>query len=143
MYQMSSEWMPMKQACDILGISLSTLRRRIYEGKIESKLDNNRRLVLIDIDTSKELSSEHMELSIIGQLKYQIKLLEHQLDNREKEVNKLYEELAQSRERSDTIILQLTRQLEQNHKLIEYRQEPWYRKWLKKKRNPLGSHGKE
>ena len=132
------KWVSMKKACDMIDISLSTLRRRIDEGEIESKLDGRRRLVLIDCDTSSDTSMTQnatlLESAVIEQLKHQTKILQEQLDKREAEVMKLQNELSQSRERSDTIILQLTRQMEQSQKLLEHHQEPFYRRWFRKKR---------
>ena len=69
-----------------------------------------------------------------AQLKYQIESLQKQLDTREGEVAKFQEELSQSRERSDTIILQLTRQMEQSQRMLEYNQKPWYRRMFRKGR---------
>ena len=139
---MSSKWVSMKQACDILDISISTLRRRIDNGGIESKLEGNRRSILIHHDTSSDTSSDtstkqeatQPDTSFVEQLKYQIESLQKQLDTREGEVVKLQEELSQSRERSDTIILQLSRQMEQSQRLLEYNQEPWYKRMFRKER---------
>jgi hypothetical protein len=36
-------------------------------------------------------------------------------------------------ERHDTIVMQMTRQMEQTQKMLESAKEPWYRKWRKKK----------
>ncbi len=138
---MSSEWVSMKQACDILDISISTLRRRIDNGEIESRLEGNRRSILIHHDTSSDTSTKQeatqTDTSFMEQLKYQIESLQKQLDTREGEVAKLQEELSQSRERSDTIILQLTRQMEQSQRLLEYNQEPWYRRMFRKGREKI------
>jgi len=41
--------------------------------------------------------------------------------------------LEDSRQRQDSIIMQLSRQLDSQLKLIEYKKVPWYRRWLKKK----------
>ncbi len=135
---MSSEWVSMKQACDILDISISTLRRRIDNGEIESKLEGKRRTILIHHDTSSDTSTKQeatqTDTSFTEQLKHQIESLQKQLDTREGEAAKLQEELSQSRERSDTIILQLTRQMEQSQRLLEYNQEPWYRRMFRKGR---------
>ncbi len=137
---MSSKWVSMKQACDILDISISTLRRRIDNGEIESKLEGNRRSILIHHDTSSDTSTKQEatqpDTSFVEQLKYQIESLQKQLDTREGEVVKLQEELSQSRERSDTIILQLTRQVEQSQRMLEYHEEPWYRRWFRRQRRP-------
>ncbi len=46
--------------------------------------------------------------------------------------------LEDNRQRQDTIILQLTRQVEQSQRLLEYQQEPWYRRVFRK-RKPEGS----
>ena len=43
-------------------------------------------------------------------------------------------ELEQARERSDMINLQLTRQLENQQKMLEQHQEPWYRRMFRKRR---------
>lgn len=44
------------------------------------------------------------------------------------------QELESARERSDTIILQLTRQLEQSQRLLEHHQESRWRRWFRRGR---------
>ena len=55
------------------------------------------------------------------QLRSEIEYLREQLQ--------AYEERSQ---RQDTIILQLTRQLEQSQKLLEYNRAPFWRRWFSK-----------
>ncbi|MBF0441549.1 MAG: helix-turn-helix domain-containing protein [Oligoflexales bacterium] len=38
----ASQWVNMREACDLLGISESTMRRRIKEGKIKYRKVNNK-----------------------------------------------------------------------------------------------------
>ena len=134
---MNSDWVSMKQACDILRISLSTLRRRIEKGEIESKLEGNKRSVLIHHNTSSDTSTTEREtltdIPLTEQLKCQIETLQKQLDKRETETETLQKELSQNRERSDMIIMQLTRQLEQSQRILTAHKEPWYKRWFRKK----------
>ena len=46
---MGQEWVTKAVACQVNGISERTLRRWIYEGKIQSKREENRFFVLVDI----------------------------------------------------------------------------------------------
>ena len=43
------------------------------------------------------------------------------------------QEMEAARERSDTVVLQMTRQLEQSQRLLEHHQEPWYRRVFRKR----------
>ena len=46
----TAKWVTVSQAVDMLGMSERSIRRHLAEGKIESKLEGNRRLVKIQID---------------------------------------------------------------------------------------------
>ena len=48
------------------------------------------------------------------------------------ELSESRKDVEQSRQRQDTIILQLTRQLEEQTKLLEYHRAPWWKRWYKK-----------
>jgi len=45
---MADRWHTVTDACQALGISERTLRRRIEQDRVESKLEDGRRLVLVD-----------------------------------------------------------------------------------------------
>jgi len=128
----------MSQACLILGVSRRTLTRWIQQGKIESKLDGNKRLILVsqaETDMSHDESevrqnvSDMSQQALIDQLKSENEYL--------KEENEYFRnELKETKERSDTIILSLTKQVE-NYRLAleehkEQRQGHWWKRWLKK-----------
>ncbi len=68
----------------------------------------------------------------------QVSFLKDQMKNKDKQIDNLQEELNQSRERADTIILQLTRQVEQAQKLASFYQQPFWRRWGKNKQLPEG-----
>jgi len=121
---MADKWVTMAAACQTLGISDRTLRRRIDQGKIVSKLVNGRRLVLIDFGG--HTAANEADALLTEQLRSEVEYLREEL-------RRSREELVQSKERSDTIILQLTRQLENQQKLLEYQQSPFWKRWFRRK----------
>lgn len=118
----TDKWRNVSEASDLLGVSKRTIERRIHKGEIESKLENGRRLVLLPTADRQErqTDADMSQAALIEQL--------------QSEVEYLRQQLSESRERSDTIILQLTRQLEQSQRLLEYHQSPWWRRWFSRKR---------
>ena len=63
-----------------------------------------------------------------------LSVLQTQLEEKDKQIDKLQKQLEDASHRHDTIVLQLTRQMEQSQRLLEYKSEPFYRRWFKKKR---------
>ena len=43
-------WVTVSQASDILGMSERSVRRHVAEGKLESRMDGNRRMVKVDVE---------------------------------------------------------------------------------------------
>ncbi len=115
----------MSQACDIYGVTRRTLTRWVKEGKVESKLENRRRFILITDEGHGETQEGHDD-SDMSQDMSQQKLIDQLCS----EVAYLRTELKETKERSDTIILQLTRQLEQSQRLLEFHQDksPWWKR---------------
>jgi excisionase family DNA binding protein len=116
---MGQQWVTISEACHTLNISKTTLYRRIKQGKIQKRQANGRKtLCLIDVpDETKRDPGE---------------TLRQQLDEKDKQIERLQIQLEDSTHRHDTIIMQLTRQLEQSQRLLEYHQEPWYRRWFRR-----------
>ena len=79
------------------------------------------------LDSTAELVAENEKL------KTELKASKNIVDSLEKDKSYLQEELSETRKRQDTIILQLTRQLESQQKLIEYKESPWYIRWFRRK----------
>jgi len=128
--------MTIQEACQRLGKSETTVRRWIKQGKLASKMVDG----VYDIpemavndylnDQSMTRQVEGADQPMIDQLKAENEYLKE-----------LIQELEDARQRSDTIVLQLTRQLEQSQRLLEYHRDPWYRRWFGKKR-PTGPNGR-
>jgi len=140
--KMSTIWVTVPEAAAALGVSDKTIRRRIKEDKFEVKHEGRRLLVRLDnqldIMTDKVSKDEVIAdlRSQIGELKAQLKEKDEQLKIKDDDLRRKDEHSEQSKERADTIILQLTRQLEQSQRLLEYHQEPWYRRILKRRSKP-------
>jgi uncharacterized small protein (DUF1192 family) len=66
---MAEKWLTMAQACDTLGKSETTVRRYIKQGKIKSRLENGRRLVLVTSEPEQRQDNTDMtQLVLIEQL---------------------------------------------------------------------------
>lgn len=125
--------MTIQEACQRLGKSESTVRRWIRSGKLKA----TRVKGVYDIpesaihelvnDKAFDQSVEGVDQVLIEQLRSEVEYLRGELKAER-------ENSEQAKERSDTIILQLTRQLESQQRLIEYHQEPFYKRWFKRRR---------
>ena len=128
---MTDKWVSLTTACQSLNISESTIRRRIEQGKIESKREDGRRLVLIDSDSLLiDPDGLMTETALVKQLQSEIECLRQELDRRNKQV----ENMEEGRQRQDTIMLQLTRQLEQSQRMLEHHRESFWKRWFGRKR---------
>ena len=142
---MAQKWVTVKQACNILDISRTTLYRRVKQGEIETKKDEtSKTLCSIDVPngTDNETTSVPDETPCsAAQLGQEVEQWRERVESQEKEIAELKQELRRkdelledNRQRQDTIILQLTRQMEQSQRLLEYHAEPWYRRMFRKGR---------
>jgi len=123
--------MTIQEACQRLGKSESTVRRWLRQKKLEAiKVDG-----LWDIPEAavndylndqspadSDQSNDQADDQVVDRLKEENAYLKERI-----------QEFETARERQDTIILQLTRQTEQSQRLLEYQQEPWYRRVFGKK----------
>jgi hypothetical protein len=113
-----TSWVTVSQASDILGMSERSIRRHIAEGKLESKLDGGRRLVMVDIgyDNDDNNDSDVMTATTQDEL---VNWLKNELEKREKQILQLQEEMKIERQRSDEIIMKLASELEAQRSLLE------------------------
>jgi len=118
-------WLTVAEACHVLGMAERTLRRHIQEGKIKSKLEKGRRLVLAEPAQS-DMPGDMPETAVL------VDQLRTENEHLRKQVNELQDQLSQSNERHDMIVMQLTRQLEQSQRLLSYHQAPWWRRWVRR-----------
>ena len=130
---MAEEWITVKIAAQIRKCSERNIIQLIKKGTLQAKKDGRRWLVLMD--TSVKVPEDVPER--YPNVPEMISILQKQLFEKDKQIENLQNQITtieDARQRSDTIILQLTRQLEQSQRLLEYHQEPWYRKLFRKKR---------
>ena len=120
----SNKWFTLSEASATLNISLSTLRRHIDKGKHKTKTEQGRRLVKLTETHSESHNETHMKFTethneahvdtseLHKQLNSEIQFLREQN-------TKLTDEISEARTRSDTIIMQLTQQLERTQLQLE------------------------
>ena len=111
-------WVTVLQASDMLGMSVRSVRRHVAEGKLQSRLEGNRRLVKVEIRDD-DVGIVGMTMSDKAAL---IKWLKNELEERNKQIARLQEEMKLSRERSDNIIMRLADELEAQRSILEGRQ---------------------
>lgn len=108
-------WVTVAQACDILGMSERTIRRYVAEGKVEAKLEGNRRLVKVEMDDD-SAGIDGMTASDRDAL---IEWLKNELEERNKQIGRLQDEIRRNHERSDIIIMRLADELEAQRSVLE------------------------
>jgi len=119
--------MTIHEACQRLGKSESTIRRWIKSGKLTTTIVDGVNQIPDDIVNA--IADEPVtNESTTGQMTGQDELI-NQLQS---EVEYLRSELKETKERSDTIILQLTRQ---NQLLLEDKSQPWYKKLFRREKS--------
>jgi len=108
-------WVTVAQASDILGMSERSVRRHINQGKLEAKLEGNRRLVKVGVDDDKA----DMLVMTKSDKDALINWLKNELEERNKQIARLQDEIERNHERSDTIIMKLADELEAQRRILE------------------------
>ena len=131
------EWITVKDAAKIRKCTERNIIGLIHKGELEGKKDGRRWLVLMD---ASEITSEEYPKSaeMISLLKAELQEKNEQISKLQQQMEEMRQDLSEASNRHDTIVLQLTRQLEQSQRLLEYHQDPWYRRWFRKKQIPNG-----
>lgn len=100
------------------GISQATVYRHIKAGKLTTdKVDDT--LYIIINDENNDKNETQIETELVEQLRTENEYLRQQLEEAMKTIKQMQEDSESARQRSDTIILQLTRQFEEQTKLLE------------------------
>ncbi len=102
------QWMTISDASRILNVTERTMHRYVSEGKHQSKRENGRRYVLLDVPD--ELPTDDSKLTV--QMQGEIEYLRERLSEAQQTISDM-------QERSDTIVLQLTKQLENQTLMLE------------------------
>ena len=128
---MDEKWITVKEAAIIRKCTERNIIELIKKGILQSKKDGRKWLVLVEAsETNAELSPQFSE--IISVLKVQLEGKDKQIEEKDKQIERLQEQLSDASQRHDTIIMQLTRQLEQSQRMLEAHRDPWYRRWFRK-----------
>ena len=123
------KWLTVAEACQALDISERTLRRRLKEGKFETKRDGRCSYILVEApEHSPAIGSQMPAINeqLVQQIQSENKYLRSELTATRQTLADIQAELAEasqraeeSSKRSDTIILQMTQQLERANLQIE------------------------
>ena len=92
------QWLTIDQVSDQLGISTSTVRRRIKQGKLDSKKEGGKWLVSIETDSQMDNQVDQPNvtqlLSEIEHLRQVNNQLVNQLGQKDEQINQLHQLLA-------------------------------------------------
>lgn len=118
------KWVTVKEAAKFRRCSERNIIDLIQRERLQGRKNGRRWEVLIDFpeDYAEEVPQSAEVITV----------LKEQLQEKDKQIDSLQRQLEEASKRHDTIVLQMTRQLEQGQRLLEYHQEPWYRRWLNK-----------
>ena len=122
-----AEWVTVRKAAQVRKCSERNIYNLIKKGVFQSKKEGGRLLVLMDVpEESSEIDPKISEM---------ISVLQKQLEEKDKQIEKLQEQLAETSHRHDTVVMQITR-------LLEYHQLPFWKRW-RRKQLPEPTHTEE
>jgi excisionase family DNA binding protein len=124
-----SEYLTIQEYAQLKGVSDRTIYRWIKSGDIKFQEINNRLHIKLDTDNDNPIddtNDNENPVSEVDYLKTNIEYLQTQLA----QALQTIDTMQQDRQRSDTIIAQLTSQLSDQTKLLEYHQQPFWRRWF-------------
>jgi excisionase family DNA binding protein len=148
----SDKHLTLTEVASKLGVSERTIRRRIDSGgigaeKVDGKLmvvaDSITELTELDTHANRDNTSRIRELQqTVSSLRQQVSALEDKLEDRDAQLRekdadlrRKDEQMAEAGQRHDTVVMQITR-------LIEYHQQPFWKRW-RRKQLPEGTHRAE
>lgn len=117
----ADEWISTKEAAKLLEISRRSVVDRINKGKLRARRDGKLWLVHSSLLPPSEEDKSGLTATE-RQLSATIELLTKQIDEKDKQL-----------ERDQIIIMQLSKDIDSQQKLIEYHNVPFWRKWFKKR----------
>ena len=128
------KWVLVDEAVELLGISRSTLFRKISKGEIEAKKDGGTRYVGIISDTGNETVDTSNETygdtdataneTLISQLTQQVEDLKGQIDYLQKDIERRVE----AEQRLQTIIMSMSQTHNETQKLLLNAKRSWWHK---------------
>lgn len=126
---MSEDWITTKEAAELLNISARHVRELASKGKLKAKRRGKN--WLIHSSLSRDIGEagkspngvrEEVSAEAYEKLEQMVTQLQGQVEQKDKQIEQLH-----------IITMQLSRDIESQQKLIEYKQSPWWRRWFGKK----------
>ncbi len=139
--------MTTQEAAHRLDKSAKTVRRWLKSGKLQGvKVDDVWDIPEESVDallsgrTSDRTQGENVRPDVPSEEMdiARLEVANKHLSEQNQYLKQRIEELDSARERADTVMLQLTRQLEQSQRLLEHDQAPWWRRWFRKNADSEG-----
>ncbi len=136
----NDEYMSVKDAASFLKVTEKTVINRINRGELsgiqEGRFWKVRRQSVEKAakEYSVKLPKDSEDSEVVQILKAQLQERTTEASELREQVAKLTDDLGNASERHDTVVMQLTRQLEQSQRLLEHKSEPWHRRIFRRKR---------
>ena len=126
-----NEWRTIAGLAAELGVSDRTIRRRIDSGKYEAKKEGGKILINFDgLDARGGVMADKVSKDqLIDILRTQVTELRGQLQQKDEQIRALQKHLDEASHRHDTVVMQMTR-------LLEYHQQPFWRRLFHRKQLP-------
>jgi len=106
-----TKWVTVSEASVMLGMSERTIRRHVAKGSIEARIEGGRRYIGIEDDADKNANTGGNVMTMLDK-DDMVKWLKNELEERNKQMDRLQEEIKNNRERSDSIIMKLAEEIE-------------------------------
>lgn len=113
------------------GVSQATVYRHIKAGKLESERVDGILYIIIKYDKNENQNDN----GLLDQLKSENEYLRQQLSQAMETIKQMQDDSESAKQRSDTIILQLTRELDGQKMLLEHRNKSFWKRLFRKKKN--------
>jgi predicted DNA-binding protein (UPF0251 family) len=110
-----TKWVTIPEASVILGVSERTIWRRIADGTYEAKTEGTRKLIKIVTNDDVNVIDDMPSTDKDGMINW----LKNQLEDRNKQIDNLHQEIKNNRDKSDAIIMKLTEELEAQRLLFQ------------------------
>jgi len=109
----SEQWLTIAQACETLGVSERTLRRRLETGTYQTKLEHGRRFVCLpELPDNPNKFDRRNGDELVAQLQAEVAHLRDIVDKLTAELAETRQSADEASNRSDSIIMQLSKTLE-------------------------------
>jgi len=116
-----------QEYADKMQVNASTVYRWVKQGKLSTeKVNGVSHIIIGDANMQEEVAKMQNDSGLIAELRERIRYLEaenakknQQIDNQNMLIQQMQQDAADAQQRSDTIILQFSRQFEEQTKLLE------------------------